>query len=347
MSRKEPTRSIRLQRHKRRRKRIFYTLGALGVFIIAAAGALLFFFISQANNLVEETQDPLDRGEFSERRDVAVDPSEDNISVLFLGTDDREGDLNGLSDAILLATFNRQEDSVKVVSIPRDSYVQIPGRQSEDKINHAHAIGGADLAVETVEDFLDIPVDYYVTLNFDAFMEVTDAFGGVDVNSPFAFYEQDSEGNPDSIFINEGEQTLNGEEALAYVRMRKQDPMGDLGRGERQQEVFESLIDEATSLSSITSYNEVFNRLQENMNMNISFNEITSLHSYAGSVNDIELYQLEGDSINKNGIDYFQVTDTSLANTRATLKNHLELDEGADPEESGETITAGEDTQDE
>ncbi|AXF56321.1 LCP family protein [Salicibibacter kimchii] len=342
MPKQEPSRSIRHQRKKRRNKKIILSLVALVGFIIVAAGALVFYLVTQANNLVEETQSPLERGEHSDMREVAVDPDEDNISVLFLGTDNRDGDLDGLADAILLATFNREEGSVNVISIPRDSYVQIPGRPTQDKINHAHAFGGTDLAIDTVENLLDIPVDYYVTLNFDAFMDTVNIFGGVEVDSPMAFTEQNADGDMDAIEIDEGPQVLNGEEALAYVRMRKQDPAGDLGRGERQQEVLGALIDEATSLSSIANYNEVFERLQKNMNMNMSFNEILGLHSYANSINEIEHHQLDGESFRESGVDYYRVDDTDLANTQAMLKQHLDLEEERD---SNETINAEESTE--
>ncbi|QQK81589.1 LCP family protein [Salicibibacter cibi] len=344
MPKKEPSRAIRHRRKKRRNKKIIFTLMALVGLVIIAAGGLVFYFITQANNLVEETQSPLERGEHSDMREVAVDPDEDNISVLFLGTDNRDGDLDGLADAILLATFNRDEGSVNVISIPRDSYVQIPGRPTQDKINHAHAFGGTDMAIDTVENLLDVPVDYYATLNFDAFMDTVDVFGGIEVNSSLSFTEQNADGDMDAIEIDEGPQVLDGEEALAYVRMRKQDPAGDIGRGERQQEVLGALIDEATSLSSIANYNEVFERLQKNMNMNMSFNEILGLHTYASSVNEIEYHQLDGENFRENGVDYYQVDDTDLANTQAMLKQHLDLEEERE-HDANETINAEESTE--
>ncbi|SDI45258.1 LCP family protein [Natribacillus halophilus] len=343
-SSQQSSRSFKHHRKKRRNKKIIFSLVALVLFVVASAGALLFYFFTQAGGLVGETQDPLERGEVSERRDQAVNPADDHISVLFLGTDNRDGELDGLADAILLATFNAEEDSVNVVSIPRDSYVEIPGHPTDDKINHAHAFGGADMMVNTVENLLDVPVDYYVTLNFDAFMDTVDIFDGIDVNSPMSFTEQDADGNMDEISIDEGPQTLNGEEALAYVRMRMQDPDGDLGRGERQQEVLGSLIDEATNLSSIGNYNQVFDRLQENMRMNISFNEITGLHSYAGSIDDINYHQLEGESFRESGVDYHRVYDSSLEDTQAMLKQHLDLEDDTSPDTT-ESINAGENSE--
>ena len=340
----QSSRSFKHHRKKRRNKKIIFTIAGLSLITVVSVGAFLFYLFTQAGNLVEETQESLDRGEVSDKRNHEIDPIDDNISVLMLGTDNRDGKLDGIADAILLATFDTKEESVNVVSIPRDSYVEIPGHPTDDKINHAHAFGGADMAVDTVENLLEVPVDYYVTLNFDAFMDAVNIFDGVDVNSPMSFTEQDADGSLDEISIEEGPQTLNGEEALAYVRMRKEDPAGDLGRGERQQEVLGSLIDEATSLSSLTNYNQVFNRLQENMQMNISFDEITALHSYAQSIDDINYHQLEGESFVENGVDYFQVYDSSLEDKQAMLKQHLDLEDGSEPGTS-ESINAGENSE--
>lgn len=189
-----------------------------------------------------------------------------------------------------------------------------------------------------MENFLDIPVDYYVTLNFQAFIDIVNTFDGVDVEASHAFTEQDADGNHNVHQIQAGEQTLSGEEALAYVRHRKSD--GDLARGERQTEVIEALIEEATSISNISNYNQVFLDLQNNMNHNFeSFENIMSFHNYASAVSDIERYQLEGEGTYVNGVFYFDVDDTSLANSRNMLRGHLELD---DENPMNRTETAGE-----
>src|SRR5690606_41978024 len=99
---------------------------------------------------------------------------------------------NTRSDALLLATLNEKEKSVKLLSIPRDSYVYIDEVGYSTKINHAHSYGEPKATIETVEDLLEIPVDYYVRLDFEAFMHIVDALNGIEVEVPYKFTEQES-----------------------------------------------------------------------------------------------------------------------------------------------------------
>ena len=210
-----------------------------------------------------------------------------------------------------------------MVSIPRDSRVKIPGH-NRDKITHAHAFGGKDLTVETVENLLDIPVDYYVELNFNAFIDIVDALGGVKVNSDREFTEQDSKGRKNAIHIKKGVQTLNGEEALAYVRMRKKDPLGDIGRGKRQQEVIKAIIEKSSSLSAITKYDDIIDSLGKNLTTNFSIGNILALQKYSGSISSIESLTIDGYDNPINGTYYYQLEEDSLEEVSTQLRNHLE-----------------------
>lgn len=322
----EETRLQRRNKKVRRRRRVIKIFGVLGILGILAVAVAVGYFLIQLSSVTADTQEELDRGEKSELRTEAVDLQEDNFSVLIMGVDDREGtNLEGRTDAMVLATFNKEENTVKTTSIPRDSLVNIPG-QGEDKITHAHAYGGTDLAIDSVENLFDIPVDYYVKLDFVAFVEIIDALGGIEVDSPIAFSEQDSESNPDAIQIEEGEQTLDGEEALAFVRMRKSDPRGDLGRGERQQMVIESLINKSASFSSINKFDDVFDSVRSNMRMNFTFENIVSLQGYSRSLNDIESLQLGGTDATIDGIYYYQIDEGSRQEIAEELKSHLDIE---------------------
>src|SRR5690625_1422832 len=284
----------RVQRRKEKSRkimRIFLTIGTLSFLV---CGTLIGYFFIKLADVSSSTHEELERGEKSEKREEIVTPQKDNISILFLGVDSRDDDLSGRTDAMLLATFNKELGTVKLLNIPRDSLVEIPGRKSQDKINHAHSFGGVNLAVETVEKWLDIPVDFYIKLNFISFIEIVDTLGGVEVEVPFTFSEMDSYDRPNAITLHEGLQTLNGEEALAFARMRKQDPRGDLGRGERQQEIIKAIIKKGASFSSITKYGSVFDSLEEHLSMNFTFGDLIAFHSYANSLNNIESLALEG-----------------------------------------------------
>ncbi|MDV2886310.1 LCP family protein [Alkalihalophilus pseudofirmus] len=319
----------RLKRRKSRIRRTLKVFTMIGLLSFLIAGGAITYFVFQFANATSVAQQELERGEKSERRTEAVNPTKDNISILFLGVDDRDGNLDGRTDAMLLATFNRSESSIKILSIPRDSLVNIPGRANPDKINHAHAFGGLDLAVETVEELLDIPIDYYLKLNFKAFIEIIDALGGVEVDVPFTFSEQDSFGQHGAITLNEGTQLLNGEEALAYTRMRKNDPRGDIGRGERQQDVIQALIKKAATFSSISSYDDVFNSIGNHMTTNLSFGNMVALHNYAGSIDNMENLNFEGTDTRQNGVYYYQLDEASKQTISRIMRIHLGLEEAA------------------
>ena len=311
-------------RKRRKKSFIWKTTAITALLFLLLAGGASAYFLQQLNSVSADTEEELERGEKSDLRDQAVDPSEDSFSVLFLGVDDREeGSMDGRSDAMVVGTFNKDSKKVKLVSIPRDSLVNIEGH-GEDKIAHAHAYGGTDLAVQTVENTLNIPIDYYVKSDFAAFTDIINDLDGVDVNVPFDFTEEGTE-------FTEGPATLNGEEALKYVRMRKQDPRGDLGRGERQQEVLESLIKKAGSIESIDNYDDVFDSVSENVSTNFTFGNMIALQQYADSLDKIDSNQLQGADATINGIYYYQLNPEATLETSNSLRKQLDLPASEEP----------------
>ncbi|WP_221567000.1 LCP family protein [Alkalihalobacillus sp. TS-13] len=309
------------KKKKRRRRRMILIPIFLIVFCTIGYGSYLTFkLVNATDNSVEELQ----RGEKSELRTEKIDVNEDNFSVLFIGVDAREGEKVSRSDALILATFNKDDKSVKMVSIPRDSYVEIPER-GMDKINHAHAYGGVDLAVKSVENLFDVPVDHYVRVDFKAFIDIVDALGGVEVDVPKTFAVQDSRDRQDAITLHEGNQLLDGEEALAFVRMRKQDPTGDIGRGERQRQVIKAIIEKGSKFSSITKYDDVIDGLDGNIQLDLNFKEIVGLHGYAGEINKIDALELKGENSN-NGVFYYMLDQTSVNEISNSLKTHLDIE---------------------
>lgn len=305
------------------RRFLKYTLFTL-LGLILITGGVLAYMLYQLSNVASSSQQELERGEKSDYREEAVDPVSDPVSILFLGLDSRDGELKGRTDANILTTFNPDDNSIKMVSIPRDSRVEIPGR-GMDKLNHAHAFGGVDLTIETVENLFDIPVDYIVTINFDAFIEIIDTLGGVEVDVPFTFTEMDSDDTKGALTLEEGIQTLNGEEALAFVRMRKQDPRGDIGRGERQRDVIEAIIRQSTKFSTITRFNSLMDTVDRNLATNINFGKIVSMHSYAGDLNNIDSLHLEGENTRIDGLYYYKPFGESVSEISQDLKEHLEI----------------------
>ena len=235
-----------------------------------------------------------------------------------------QGDSNSRSDALIVATFNPEEKSVKMLSIPRDSYVYIPKVGYKDKITHAHAFGGTHAAIESVEEMLDIPIDYYVKMNFNAFIEVVDALGGITVDVPYNRLEKD-ENDRNTIQLKKGlQQELDGRHALALARTRKAD--SDIERGKRQQQILQAIIKEMVSVKSITKYGDVIEAVGDNMKTDMTFKEMTSFWEYAkGGMPQIDTINLKGYDDQSTGVYYYKLVESDLENVRQLLKAHLGL----------------------
>ncbi|WP_368503241.1 LCP family protein [Alkalihalophilus sp. As8PL] len=313
-------------RKKRRSRRILKAFLGIGLIAFFLFGAGVAYFIYQLSSVTASNEVELARGDKSEKRIEAVNPSKDNFSVLLLGDDSRPGETRARTDAMMVATFNKDDSSIFLTSIPRDSRVEIVGRGTLDKINHAHAFGGLDMTVDTVENLLDIPIDYYGIVKFEGLVQVVDALGGIQVDSPFAFDFKESSTNLDVSFV-EGPQTINGDQALAYTRLRKHPQAnGDIGRGQRQQQVIEGIIKKSASFSSITRFDDVFQAIGDNLQTNLTFSNILALHSYAGSIDNIETLQLQGSDMRLDGIYYYDLDPYALTDVQIRLKQHLEID---------------------
>lgn len=306
---------------KKKRKRLLTWLLLPILVLVLGASAYAAFLYNKAESVMNKSYKPVVRT----TKIVHKNASPDNTSILFIGVDDstkrKEG--NPRSDALMVATFNKKNHSVKLLSIPRDSYVYIPGKNIYTKITHAHAYGGVSLTLDTVEELLDIPIDNYVKMNFNAFMDVINALGGVDVNVPYTFSEQDSHDHKGAITIQKGMQHLNGEQALAFARTRHYD--SDIYRGGRQQEIVKAILSKATSVKSIASYSNVIEAIGKNMTTDLTFDKMTSFLSYlqAGTSLKTESMTIKGSDSYINGIYYYQLDKTSLEETKQILKEQL------------------------
>ena len=303
---------------------------ALKVLLILATSVLIcattygIYLTKKAEYAANEAFEADDR-ENSSKRDEKVKPIEDNVSILFIGVDDSEsrgqGADNSRSDALILATLNNKTKTVKTLSIPRDSYVHIPYKGFKDKINHAHAYGGTPATIDTIEELLDIPVDYYVRMNFNAFIDVVNALGGIEIDVPYSFVELDEFENP-VIKLEKGLQKLDGSQALALARTRKYD--SDIERGKRQQEILKAIAIQAAKPSSILKYDDVIDAVADNMKTNMTFKEMKSFLTYLSSgMPRIDSLALEGADDWSTGVYYYKLNDESLEDTKNILQSHL------------------------
>ena len=283
-----------------------------GVIVLAVGGYGLYLY-KQLTDTATKVHEPLDR----DSRDIDLD-SKQPLSFLLLGVDERKND-RGRSDTIVVITVNPQKRSMIMFNIPRDTRTEIIGRGTEDKINHAYAFGNVPMAIDTVEHFLDIPIDYYVKVNMEAFKDIVDALGGVTVNNSFAF----SSGKH---HFPEGTIRLNGDEALAYTRMRKQDPKGDIGRNVRQQQVVKAIIKEGAKIQSITKLSDILDSLEDNVKTNLTLNEMKRIQKhYRSALENTETFEIKGSGKRINGIYYYIVPEEERLAISERLKEHLEI----------------------
>jgi len=273
------------------------------VFALLGTGGYAYYLYHSVKQVMEQTYEPIRKQPASIPKLRPKEPSieqRDPISILFLGIDQRRGDA-GRSDTIMVITINPNTHKLLMFHIPRDTRTQISGLQKEDKINHAYAFGGVEMAVNTVEAFLQIPIDYYVKVNMNEFVKIIDELGGVDVENKFAF---SYEGHSFAV----GKLHLKGEEALAYSRMRYDDPKGDLGRNERQRQVIRSLMDKGSQAEVLTKAEKIFAHVQSSVKTNISFEELQQLAlEYRSSIQDVDILEIKGESIMIDNIYYYAV----------------------------------------
>src|SRR5690625_3633942 len=217
------------------------------IIIVVGVGVYGLTVYNNAKKAVnEQMHDPVETidTDLTKEKLQATEP----LNVLLLGIDAEE-DQKGRSDAIMVMQLNPTTDELTIVSIPRDTRTEIVGQGIDDKINHAYAFGGADMAVATVENFLDIEIDYYVSINMDGLVELVDELGTITISNDIAWSDSKYD-------FPEGVIEMNGDKTMAYVRMRKKDPMGDFGRTQRHRKVIEGILNEGASVGSVPKFRD-------------------------------------------------------------------------------------------
>ena len=218
------------------------------------------------------------------------------FTVLLMGVDSEEEGIKGSSfngDSLMVITFNPKTLGATILSIPRDSYVPIScfAGNKKNKITHA-AWRGESCMIKTIQDFLDVNIDYYVKINFKGAVSLVDALGGVEIDVPYSLCEQDSNRawGSNTVYIKKGFQTLNGEQALAYSRNRHPNPdmcskewtnytSNDFIRGQHQQEVVSALLNKFKSIKDLNTVYKLLDTISNNMVTNMSTDQILSLYN--------------------------------------------------------------------
>lgn len=203
----------------------------------------------------------------------SVDITKDPFTIYISGID-TYGSIETVSrsDVNILMTINPITKQVLLTSIPRDYYVQLSGTTGyKDKLTHAGNYG-IDMSINTIEELLDIDINYYIRVNFSTLEKIIDALDGVDVYSRYSFVSY-----IDNYMFYEGYNHMNGKQALAFSRERKSLPNGDIDRGKNQQAVIEAIIRKITSKDIIYKYTKILNSLRGTFQTNISDDDITKM----------------------------------------------------------------------
>lgn len=299
-------------------------LGIVGVIfaltlVAVGVGAKVYFDVKGS---VDHTYESVERTEPAVARDKEVDlKNQEAFSVLLLGID--TGDLGrteqGRSDTMMVATVNPKDKKTTIVSIPRDTYVSIVGHGTDDKINHAYAFGGAAMSMDTVEKYLDIPIDHYAAINMKGLKELVDAVGGVQVRNEKEFTQS-------GYTFKHGLNTLDGDMALAFSRMRKEDPRGDYGRQERQRDIVVGVVKKLLSMDGITKYQEVLNAMETNVTTDMHFADMKKIAlNYRDAFTHVKTEQMQGEGFMQDNISYQRVSDDELKRVQDILKDELGL----------------------
>lgn len=244
-----------------------------------------------------------------------INKNKSSINVLILGLDIGDATLTGdnipkRSDTMMVANYNADSNKCSLLSIPRDTYIEI--NKKKNKINAAYAIGGIDLAKKSVEELLDTSIDYYVTIDYAGFNSFIDAIGGIDMDIDRDMIYDD---NTQNLHINfkKGENVhLDGKKAEEFFRWRKNNDGsgfidGDLGRIENQHKLMNKVVDKVTSPKIITKIGNIIKVIPEYVKMDLGSDELLKYGMGFVKIDkdDFNQYTLKGDTKYINGISYF------------------------------------------
>lgn len=263
----------------------------------------------------------------TELSQIATDgPFKDNkVNILAVGYD---SNINGPSraDTIILISLDVESNEAGIIFLPRDTYIT-SAQRNFTKLNSSHVYGGIELTQTTIEEMLKVEIDYYLETNFTGFEKIIDRLGGVEIRVAEHLHYVDEAGG---LYINipQGQQNLNGKEALQYVRYR--DERGDIGRIERQQKFIDAIFSKVISPSIITKIPGIIKEVNNAVNTNIPIKDITPFLNTAKKIdlNQIETKMLPGKPEYINGISYWvadnretQILVNNLIRNKSYIKN--------------------------
>jgi polyisoprenyl-teichoic acid--peptidoglycan teichoic acid transferase len=284
------------------------------------------FLSSHVENKLQDSYKPLEGREPT----PVVYNKEKPFSLLLLGIDQRNKEI-GRSDTMIYTVVRPIDGAILMVSIPRDTYTAIigketkSGKQWEDKITHAYAFGGAKMSVETVENLFDSHIDHYATINFQGFRDVIDSMGGISLPVTEDLVNDDAD--HEKFVVKAGQDLYNGTDALNYVRYRE-DAGGDTSRAGRHQVFLNAIMNKASQVGQWTKFPDLIQKMGQNFSTDLTPEHMIDLAESMLQSDNRTIYShtLKGDGHRKetHGAWYYFADEDDLAASQQLIKAWLD-----------------------
>ncbi|KGO31792.1 transcriptional regulator [Oenococcus alcoholitolerans] len=358
-----------LKKNKKRHLSVF--LAVIGIIFIIAYPCYYFLNVQGFIN-----KSYFSTGLTSEKNANKIIENKKPISILILGTDIGTGEgfganrnRVGLTDSLMLAIINPKKKTTTLISVPRDIMTSIVGFENSfpQKLNAAYAFKeasdnktslgeGVGTTMQTIEKMFNIPIDYFAMVNMSGLGDVVNQIGGVSVKSPLTFlFSQDTahdygknlyrfnQGSTTFQYAADGinfktYQKMNGVAALAFSRMRYQDPKGDYGRTERQRLLLEQIVKKVKQKPSLVFNLKFINSSTKNVATDLKTDNLISLaNNYISATKNIKSYTVQGEPEIYNGVSYQRVTTAQ----RQAVTNEVRKDLNLKKEKTGSEFGSG------
>lgn len=314
---------------------VLLVLGGLG--FIYQKQLVVFAFNLFASATVKDALD--DSFKPAGDKDAPVVEHTDPFSLLLLGIDQRDNEPSR-SDTIIYSVVRPEDNKVLLLSIPRDSYTEIVGRDVKSKINSAYAHGEAKMAMDTVENLMGNKVDFYAAINFNGLKDIVDAVGGVEL--PIKKNIENKLKIHEKLFVEANKPIYSGEEALGYVRYRED---SDFNRTMRHRIFLSAFMNRALEVKNLTKIPDVIQIAGSNFTTNMTSDFIVkfaeSLYMKDGAPT-ISNYMLKGEGATRSGTWYYDLSEDDLQYVRGMIASWLDPDatEIIEPESADQSETS-------
>ncbi|PAF29715.1 LCP family protein [Paenibacillus sp. 7516] len=310
---------------KRWKKPLIITLSVLivlgGLGYVYQKQLVVLAFNLFASGTVKEALDDSFKPVGDQNAEVPVVQHTDPFSLLLLGIDQRDNEPSR-SDTIIYSVVRPEDNKVLLLSIPRDSYTEIVGRDVKSKINSAYAHGEAKMAMDTVENLLGNKVDFYAAINFNGLKDIVDAVGGVEL--PIKKNIENKLKSHEKLFVEANKPIYSGEEALGYVRYRED---SDFNRTMRHRIFLSAFMNRALEVKNLTKIPDVIKIAGSNFTTNMSSDFIVNFAEslyMKDSAPTISNYMLKGEGATRSGTWYYDLSEDDLQHVHGMIASWLD-----------------------